>query len=231
VPSIVTGVAGARRRAELGEYVDTYARLYRTIAAVSGSDVVIDASKSTAQLCALRRIPGLDLRVLHLVRDPRGVAYSWSKAGIVKPQSRDGETMGTYRPHRLALLWSALEVESAALAATAPYAARVRYEDLVSRPRPTLTAALTAIGLPASGEALGHVGDHSVALAPSHGVAGSRSRFTSGRVELQLDDAWRAGLAPGARRIVTAVTFPQLIRYGYVRPGPRLGTDSAQRAA
>jgi hypothetical protein len=218
---LVTGVAGATYRRELDEYLDVYHRLYRAVAAVSGAEIVVDASKSTAQLFALRRIDGLDLRVLNLVRDSRGVANSWSKTGIGKPQSTDGATMGTYPPHRLAVLWAALQLECAALGAAAPHAARVRYEDLVASPRPTLARVLSEIGLPPSRGALAHVGECSVTLDPSHGVAGSRTRFTAGRIERQLDDAWRSALPSGARRVVTAVTLPQLLGYGYVGLRPR----------
>jgi hypothetical protein len=92
----------------------------------------------------------------------------------------------------------------------------VRYEDLVARPRPALEQALHDLALiqPASG--MDHVGERHVELGPSHGVAGSRTRFVSGRIDLELDEAWRDGLSTGARRLVTAVTLPQLIGYGYV---------------
>ena len=221
LPRLATGIAAAAFRRELAEYLDVHHRLYEAIAAVAGAEVVVDASKSTAQLCALRRIEGLDLRVLNLVRDSRGVAHSWNKADIRKPQSRDGAMMGTYTPHRLAVLWATLQLESAVLGAVAPYAARLRYEDLVARPRPTLERALRGIGLPPSDTALAHVADSSVTLGPSHGVAGSRTRYTAGRIELQLDDAWRATLPPTSRRVVTAVTLPQLVGYGYVGLRPR----------
>jgi hypothetical protein len=213
---MLTGVASPTYRRELDEYLDVHHRLYRAVSAVSGADVVVDASKSTAQLFALRRTRGLDLRVINLVRDSRGVANSWSKAGIVKPQSKDGAQMGTYAPHRLAVLWAALQLECAVLRAAAPYSARVRYEDLVARPRPTLERALQQVGLPPANGALAHVGERSVHLTPSHGVAGSRTRFTAGRIELSLDDAWRSALPAGARRVVTAVTLPQLVGYGYL---------------
>lgn len=217
VPRLATGLAGPAYLRELGEYLDNHRRLYDAIADVARAEVVVDASKSTAQLFALRRIEGLDLRVLHLVRDPRGVASSWTKSGIRKPQSTDGDTMGTYPPHRLAMLWAALELECTVLGRAAPHAGRVRYEDLVARPRPTLERALTDIGLRHPGdEGLDHVGERSVILASSHGVAGSRTRFETGRIDLRLDDAWRTTLSPGARRIVTAVTLPQLLGYGYV---------------
>jgi hypothetical protein len=220
---MVTGIAGATYRRELAEYVETYRRLYEAIAAVSGAEIVVDASKSTAQLFALRRCQGLDLRVLNLVRDSRGVAHSWNKAGVAKPQAADGATLGTYSPHRLAVLWSTLQLESAFLSAAAPFAARVRYEDLVARPRPTLERALRGVGLPPTASALAHVGEHSVSLEPSHGVAGNPTRFDAGRIELRLDDAWRSRLSPASRRVVTAVTLPQLVSYGYVGRRSRAG--------
>ncbi len=213
---MLTGLAPATYRRELAEYLDVHHRLYKAVAAVSGADVVVDASKSTAQLFALRRIRGLDLRVVNLVRDSRGVANSWNKSGIVKPQSKDGALMGTYSPRRLAVLWAALQLECAVLRAAAPFSARVRYEDLVAEPRPTMERVLREIGLPPSAGALAHVGQHNVHLPPSHGVAGSRSRFAAGVIELELDDAWRSTLPTGARRVVTAVTLPQLVGYGYV---------------
>jgi hypothetical protein len=221
VPRMATGVASRQYLRELDEYLDAHRRLYDAIAAVSGADTVVDASKSTAQLVALRRVDGLDLRIVNLVRDSRGVASSWSKSGIRKPQSQDGDTMGTYAPHRLALLWATLQLQCAVLGAAAPHSARVRYEDLVARPRETLERLLDELDLPAPDGALGHVGERSVHLEPSHGVAGSRTRFTTGRIDLELDDAWRSTLPRGARRMVTAVTLPQLVGYGYVGPRAR----------
>lgn len=220
VPRMLTGLDAAFQR-DLDEYVGVHEQLYRSIAAVSGAEVVVDASKSTAQLFALRTLDDLDLRVINLVRDSRGVASSWSKTGIRKPQSDDGEMMGTYSPRQIAVLWTALQLESSVLGVAAPYSARVRYEDLVSSPRRTLEQALGRVGMPAGQGDLDHVGEDSVTLGASHGVAGSRSRFTEGRVDLRVDDAWRSSLPSGARRVVTAVTLPQLVRYGYVRPGQR----------
>lgn len=216
VPQLATGRFGETFRRELDEYLDVHRRLYRAIADVAGAEVVVDASKSTAQLFALRRADDLDLRVVNLVRDARGVAHSWSKSGIRKPQSQQDEDMGTYPPYRLAVLWAALQLECSVLGGSVEHATRVRYEDLVARPRPTIRRVLEEVGLPPTPRALAHVDEHSVHLAPSHGVAGSRTRFTAGEIELRVDDAWRATLPAGARRVVTAVTLPQLLGYGYV---------------
>ncbi|GAB6985667.1 sulfotransferase [Nocardioides pyridinolyticus] len=226
VPRLVSGRADRAYLRDLEEYLDVHRRLYRAIAAVSGAGTVVDASKSTAQLFALRRLDDLDLRVVNLVRDSRGVASSWSKAGLRKPQSPVGEEMGTYAPHRLALLWATLQLECAVLGALGSHATRLRYEDLVARPRPALERLLDDLDIAVADGDLAHVGARSVLLEPSHGVAGSRSRFTSGRIELAIDDAWRSTLPGGARRVVTALTLPQLVAYGYVGSRP-----SRERAA
>lgn len=221
VPALASGIAGPAYRRDLAEYLDAHLRLYRAIGEVAGAHTVVDASKSPAQLCALRRVEGLDLRVVNLVRDPRGVASSWAKTGIRKPQSPTGEDMGTYAPHRLALLWAALQLECAVLGAATRHSTRLRYEDLVAGPRQALAGVIADLDLPVGDGALAHVGDRSVQLGPSHGVAGSRSRFTCGRIDLEVDEAWRSTLATGARRVVTAVTLPQLTGYGYLGSRPR----------
>lgn len=210
-------------RRELDEYVDAYRRVYEAVAEVSGAEVLVDASKSAAQLFALRHIGDLDLRVINLVRDSRGVAHSWSKADVAMPQIRGREAlMRTYAPRDLALMWSALQLESAYLCAAAGHGARVRYEDLIADPRRTLEQALLSVGLPPQPGWLDHVDDRSVTLQSSHGLAGSRFRFKSGRIELKLDDDWRAHMSTDSRRVVTALTLPQLLSYGYVRPSSKV---------
>lgn len=211
-------------RERLDEYIAAYRDLYTAIAQESGAGVVVDASKAPAQLLALRRLVGLKISVLNLVRDPRGVAHSWNKTDVNLPHLHDRErSMRTHQPQRTALRWSTFQFEAALLSAMSPRSARVRYEDLVASPRRTLERALTSIGMPAKPNWLEHVDDTAVTLGRSHGIAGSRSRFTAGRIELQLDDEWRSNMPPTARRVVTALTFPQLLRYGYVgrrKPGP-----------
>src|SRR3712207_8630396 len=54
-----------------------YTTLFRS--AVSGKPVIVDSSKSPARALALGMVPGIDLYVVHLVRDGRGVATSLRK--------------------------------------------------------------------------------------------------------------------------------------------------------
>src|SRR4028119_1802817 len=55
-------------------------RLYRAIQRVSGAGVIVDSSKRFSYAVLLSLLPFGDLRVVHLVRDSRAVAYSWARS-------------------------------------------------------------------------------------------------------------------------------------------------------
>lgn len=209
-------------RADLDRYRTVYRALYRAILAESGAHVVIDASKWPVHALALDRDPGIDLRVLHLVRDSRGVAYSWAKSGIVLPHLPDqGRTLRSHPVSEAALRWSAAQAEAAILTRRSVRSAKVRYEDWMANPGPSVRAALTDLGFGEKNTQLTGFADNGVRLGPSHGIAGNPARFAEGFVPMRLDDAWRSKLPPRSRRVVTALTFPQLLAYGYVSPTRR----------
>jgi hypothetical protein len=217
VPALsVPGLGSKQFRAELGEYVEAFQALYAAVGQVSGARVVVDASKSPTQLLALRKSADLDLRVLNVVRDPRGVANSWSKVGVTKPHDHDGvQVMRSYAPRRTALIWSTIQAETALLRAASPHDALLRYEDLVVEPRTTLAKALTALGLGADTRDLSHIDGRAVNLEASHGISGNPSRFTAGRMDLRQDLGWQSELSKQDRFAVTALTLPLLIGHGY----------------
>src|SRR5215475_6872222 len=68
----------SRFRSDLAEYSQNYVRVYRAIADVSGCDAVVDSSKHASLAFCLSSCPDIDLRVIHVVRDSRAVAYSWT---------------------------------------------------------------------------------------------------------------------------------------------------------
>lgn len=217
-------LAGASFRADLASYGEVYGRLYRAIRDEAGARAVVDASKWPAQVLALRDDPGIDLRVIHLVRDVRGVAYSWSKTGVVRPQSTSEALpeLSSVPVSRTAAAWTAVQAEAAWLTATSAHAVAVRYEDLVVEPRATLVTALTRLGFPADVAAdLPHVSGRTVTLGPGHGVGGNPSRFTTGEVTLRLDDAWHDRLDRRDRWLSTAIGLPALARHRYLGAAPR----------
>lgn len=212
---LAPGLLARTHCAELAEYTDTYLRLYRAIADVAGGAVVIDSSKHSSLAFVLRREPALDLRVVHVVRDSRGVAYSWTKE-VRRPEAGDESLMTRYSPTRSAALWVGHNLFFGLLARLGTRTRRLRYEDFVARPEAALRelAAFADIPLPAAGlEFLDHA---TVTLSPSHTVAGNPMRFRTGPLQLRRDDAWRTELPSGDRRLVSALTAPLLAWYGYL---------------
>lgn len=221
----VPAVAGAAHRTDLARYEDVHQRLYRAIAEAAGASVVVDSSKWPAPVLALRHAAGLDLRLLHLVRDVRGVAYSWAKTDVARPHvTGDGAAvMSRFSVGLTAARWTLVEAEAAWLRRVTDRAATVRYEDLVAQPRPTLAATLSGLGFDAAlADRLAIDGD-AMTLPSSHGIGGNPSRFTTGDVTLHVDDAWRTRLSRRDTALTTAVGIGPLLGHGYLRRGDRSG--------
>ncbi len=206
------------RRAELAEYTEVWVRLYRALAEVSDGAVVIDSSKHSSLAFVLRTAPGIDLRVVHVVRDSRGVAYSWTKE-VRRPEAGDEALMTRYSPTRASALWVGHNLLFGLLRRLGTATRVLRYEDFVAAPRAVLTDLAEFAGLPDA--AAPFTGEDTVELSTSHTVAGNPMRFRTGPIALRRDDAWRTQLPRGRRWLVAALTGPLLARYGYLRRSGR----------
>ena len=193
-----------------------YTRIYRAVAEVTGSDVVVDASKGPALGQALAGAPGIDLRMLNLIRDPRAVAWSWNRR-VDRPHATSGaQEMWRIPAHRSAAQWSALQVEMMMIHRIAgTRSARLLYEDFVADPVGSLVEVTERLGVPLSADDLPPFADGCVELGPSHGLSGNPGRFRSGALELRQDDGWTREMTTTDRAVVTALTLPLLRAYGY----------------
>lgn len=198
------------------EYTVLLQRLYDAILDVSGASIIVDSSKIATFALLLRRA-GVRLHVLHLVRDSRGVLFSWQKQ-VAREDAADkpdvmlryGVLTGSLRYifyNSLVHLLRLLRV---------PYR-RMRYEDLIRQPLPGLRAVAEYADVHVDAGLEGELSRRSVRLGPDHTVDGNTMRLNRGTVRLRLDDAWMDGMSPRSRRAVTALTLPLLARYGYLQ--------------
>jgi hypothetical protein len=200
------------------EYAQFYARVYAAAAEVSGSQVVVDSSKHSALAHVLRWADDIDLRVVHVVRDARGVAYSWTKT-VSRPETDGTDEMTRYSPGRSALLWNAHNAAFGVLAKRGVPVRRIRYEEFLTDPRVELIRLADFAGLALTPDALTFLGDGYADLRVGHSAAGNPMRFTVGRLPLRRDDTWVRALPSGQRRLVGAVCGPLLRAYGYPLAG------------
>jgi hypothetical protein len=206
--------AASEAPAEVREYAQFYARVYAAAAEVGGAQVVVDSSKHSALAHVLRWADDIDLRVVHVVRDARGVAYSWTKT-VSRPETDGADEMTRYSPGRSALLWNAHNAAFGVLGRRGVPVRRIRYEEFLTNPRVELIRLAEFAGLRLDPDALGFLGDGYADLRVGHSAAGNPMRFTVGRLPLRRDDTWVGALPSGQRRLVGAVCGPMLRAYGY----------------
>jgi len=164
---------------------------------------------------------GVDLRLVHLVRDSRGVAFSWTKRVRQAEVVAGDALMATNTPLRLSARYLGYNLLFHLLRLTGVPSLLLPYESLVRDPERELARVLALAGRPLAAGELGFVGDGWVDLGPSHALAGNPMRFRSGRVSLAVDEEWRGRLGRRHRLLTVASTWPLLVRYGYLRGAAR----------
>ncbi|GIU89331.1 MAG: sulfotransferase family protein [Acidimicrobiia bacterium] len=214
--SWLTGRLGRRDRAGATRLLDSLARLYDTIARVSGASVVVDASKRVSYAGLLHHA-GLSLRVVNLVRDPRAVAYSMTRLVPRPHPASEGEIeyMHTRSVPVAALEWVVFNELVRVLRAKGLPVLRVRYEDFVTDPPSALTAVLRHAGAPVDEDEVRSLASAPVDLVPTHGISGNPMRFRHGAIDLRVDDSWKTAMPRTDRLVATVLTAPLLRAYGY----------------
>ena len=139
IPLLAMPAAGTEpARRAYGEYL---VPLYEAVRVTAGADIIVDSGKHASAAMVLRRIEGIDLSMVHLVRDSRGVAYSWTKR-LARPERTDGETMARWSPPHTAVRYIAYNLALHAIADDSSVV--LRYEDLMRIPTVELDRFLLA---------------------------------------------------------------------------------------
>ena len=217
VPLLLMGRLAPEHRRKVRRYAELTASVYRAIQKVSGAEVVVDSTKNPPYAYFLRaaQAAGLRLRVLHLVRDSRGAAHSWAKR-MARPEITNGDAFfQEFSPLRAGVRWMECNLAFEVLRRLRVPTVGMRYESLANDPRGELERMFARMG-EAGRHDLSRVGD-SVEVSGQHSVRGNPMRFAHGRQKVRADEAWRTGMATKTRSIVVLVTWPLLLRYGYLR--------------
>lgn len=195
---------GLRRRpAAVRRSVDRLVESYRAIAGATGARVVVDSSKYPAEPAALLGRDDIDLRVLHLVRDPRASALSWATPKDYIP------AMGVARSTSY---WTGINAASELVTRAAPRSLRLRYEDFAAAPAAALRQVLRLCDVD---EAPPVDEQGRAVLGVNHTVTGNPDRLRQGPVTIRPDERWRRSLPRHQRVLATAVASPLLWRHGY----------------
>jgi len=193
-------------------------RLYEAAALVSGSETLVDSSKTPGHAYMLKAAGLSDLRVIHLVRNPCAVVFSQSR---VKART-EVRSNDRFLPKRSLLRsiagWTKANLLSERLSSASKGYVRIRYEDLLSNHSETLAKISEAADLPP-----GWVTSRPTRSATGtrhssrHDVAGNPSKFgwTGGPESIVPDLEWKTAIPSYMRSLITFCTLPLMWRYGY----------------
>lgn len=166
---------------------------------VAGKSVFLDASKNPMTIRHLSFLPGIELRVVHLVRDVRG-------AGLSKRKNKNETNW-----NRAITAWVRKNrtIERQLRRLPAGNWIRIRYEDMCRAPADTMNRFFEFCGL----QPLGLPKDFS---SISHHIVGNRMRLTSSG-QVRLDEGWRRVLTPAEVNAAMKIAGTMHLRYGYSR--------------
>ena len=222
IPALARRDLRPKMRQVLTEYISYYTRMYAAITQVSGCELVVDSSKHPSLAHCLRWHADVDLRVLHLVRDSRAVAYSWSRQ-VLRPDTDRQSYMTRYSPAMAAGQWNAQNAAFHLLARRGCPTMRLKYEDFIAEPELILRRVTGFAGLPAQASYPFLKADGTSCwayLGGGHSVSGNPMRFATGQVPIRRDERWRTSMPKVQQRAVTALTLPLLAGYGYMGGKP-----------
>ena len=217
VPRILRGARAGGFSDSMHEYRGMLARLYRSVAVVSGAEAIVDSSRSGAYGLILEGILELDLRIVHLVRDSRAYAHSrtrirsrpeihWTHAQML----RTGAAVSARE-------WLRLNVLAEVLCRRRPSASRLRYEDFAVDPEAALRPVAAVSGASPLPEECAPTWTQAVGY---HSVSGNPIRFDLAQRDIRLDDEWLRAMDSRSKLVVSSLTFPLLVRYGYLPTSP-----------
>jgi len=190
--------------------------LYDGIVAASGARVIVDSSKFPADAIVASGLPGYDVYVLHAVRDPRAVAFSWQRRRTVA--DKDGG-LGQFRREglvRSTATWQIFNASTRGSVRRAVGSERyrlLRYEDLAREPERHFAEVIDFVGQ--SSARRPEFDGNEVEVRPSHTAFGNFRRFATGRTTITLDREWEQKMPHWQKAAVTALAMPMLLPMGY----------------
>jgi hypothetical protein len=191
-------------------YQDGTQALLRVVQETGGKDVLVDSSLRPRRAMALSLNPNIELYLIHMVRDGRGVMWS-----LMKPNKQT--TTRTYTPAppmRVIRYWISANLQSTFVFNRVRKDRRLlmRYEDFAIDPSGTLARIGELVGMDFSRLLVGP------AVTPTesqrHTVGGNRVRMQKS-IEIRSDFAWKEHLQERHKKLFWRTAGWLAKRYGY----------------
>lgn len=209
----IAGLGSRHLDQPMEQYADTNWRYLSTVKEAAEAHAgrpmrwLVDASKCPYRLFWLGQSDLFDIRIVHLMKGPRGFVYSMTKQRLPK---RDLEQLRiTVRMSGRWLVENSI-MSAACSAFDHSQWLRVQYEELAGDPRGALDRIGNWLGLSFPDNAVSDFREFE-----NHGIGGNEMRGKN--TPIRLDEKWRRHLPGPYAHIAWGTTWPLARRYGYQR--------------
>jgi hypothetical protein len=187
--------------------------LYQSIREVANAECIVDSGKEVTFGSIMSRLSNTSFTTIHIVRDPRGVVFSWQKQ---VPSDSEPADMPRSPAINTAVRWVSgnLLVQFSLKRLSHAYS-RVRYEDLVAYPDDVACELSRDTSNIAESEGWA---EYRIQDPNEHHLVGSNPgvrQHLGDNLRLTLDEEWRARLPRSQQRLVTAVCGGLMSAYDY----------------
>ncbi|WP_019503776.1 sulfotransferase [Pleurocapsa sp. PCC 7319] len=193
---------------KVGQYLTNLEKLYQAIQVTTNSKVIVDSTKASWYGYILSLLPSIDLYVIHLVRNPKGICYS------LEQRKLKGELeCQWYNPLHASLSWNLKNyaVEMLLNSSSKRYL-RISYENFIQNPQMIVEHILNFLDEKATN--LPFIDSSTVKMSTDHIIAGSpSSRSDIGTVKLSLDEKWQQSMRKLDQALISISTFPIAKKY------------------
>lgn len=191
-------------------YAEVLKNIYQKVQELTKCRVIVDGSKYPTYCAVLNEVEYFEIYVVHLVRDPRAVAFSWQRNKYSEEKKGMFNKMSYFKSACISLFWDAYI--SMSNYRNSRYR-RVKYEDFVENPIGSLDIIESVIGLPLNSIHVSNNKEISVKMA--HSIAGNPGKFIEQVKKLRTDDEWIGSMPSRWKFLVTVITLPILVAFKY----------------
>lgn len=201
---------------DLQQYLHGLAIKYQAIHKHKAGQILTDSTVDALYGYYLSLIPSIDLYILHLIRDPRGVSYSWQQLKFASPSAKKPWTP-QFPPSKSALKWLKRNIFIEMKWARSGKYLRIHYEDLVENPSAVVAKIANRLSLKL--ENIDFIKGNRVSLGENHLIGGNLDALKKGREEIVLkpDERWNQHMKWLDIMLVTFITWPLMLKYSIAR--------------
>jgi hypothetical protein len=217
LPDLIRGRARPRWRDAVEEYGRKNETLFRVVREAaeerSGNEIqwLVDASKNVYRLFWLQQSGRFDLRVIHVMKDPRALVYSMARPWLPS---------GIHRVLRYTGRWiveNALMAHLCRVNFDPEHVRRLSYETLAGAPEETMEAIGEWLGVDYPPELVHNFKDYE-----NFAISGNMMRWRESDDDIRLDERWKSRLPVAYQHLVHMLTVPFRRFCGYTQAEARL---------